>query len=56
MENHFSKFFKRGGRLLLLVALTLYVGEPTYIRASEQAKTITVELKDVSAIQSNECD
>lgn len=48
MENHFSKFFKRGGRLLLLVALTLYVGEPTYIRASEQAKTITVELKDVS--------
>lgn len=48
MENHFSKFFKRGGRLLLLVALTLYVGEPTYIRASEQVKTITVELKDVS--------
>lgn len=48
MKNRLFNYLKRSERLVLLAAFTLYLGGPAEIRAAEQAKTITVELKNVS--------
>ena len=48
MKNRFFNYLKRSERLVLLAAFTLYLGGPAEIRAAGQAKTITVELKNVS--------
>ena len=48
MKNRFFNYLKRSERLDLLAAFTLYLGGPAEIRAAGQAKTITVELKNVS--------